>query len=277
MYSDAYLDVEDEGPFPGRVDPWSEDDHFFNQIHSGMINDLVNQLHRPIRQLGYYVGTETSLQIMRGGKPDIFVFSPPQPEPPHQWDYVTAAAAIAAEPGIETDVDAPDLEGITIFNNETGELVTIIEIISPGNKIKQDELNFYRAKRKELWERGINIVEIDVTRSYTHMISRQLLKHIAYHYAVYLPGAAARIIPMLFHEPLKRLAVPLREQVLPVEPQAAYESAYRSKTIGRQIFEKNAYRVDALSFPSLIPSDQVAALLDSVTTWRARLESLRQV
>jgi hypothetical protein len=66
MYSDAYLDTLQAGPFPGRIDPWSEDPYCFHQVHSGMIDDLVNQMARPIGRLGYYIGTESSLQIMQG-------------------------------------------------------------------------------------------------------------------------------------------------------------------------------------------------------------------
>lgn len=275
IYSEAYIPTEDAGPFPGRIDPWAEDLHFFSQIHTGMIGDLVEQLRRPIRQLGYYVGTETSLQIARRAKPDVFVFAPPPREPLPPLNYGVAAAAVAAEPGIDSELEAPDLEAITIFGGEPAELVTVIEIISPSNKANAEDNAKYRWRRFQLVERGINIVEIDATRLTMHMHDSPRLPETAYHHAVYLPQAAARLILSQFHEPLKRLAVPLRAEVCAVEPHAAYEAAYRAKTIGRQIIEKHGYSETALPFPTLIPADHRAGLLAAVAAWRAKLELLR--
>lgn len=53
VFSEAYLEHLKLGPFPGRVDPWSEDAHYFQQIHSGMIEDFAKQIGLPVVRMGY--------------------------------------------------------------------------------------------------------------------------------------------------------------------------------------------------------------------------------
>lgn len=47
-YPPAYIDLLESGPFPGRLDPWVEDAHYFEQIHSGIIHQLLHQTRREL-------------------------------------------------------------------------------------------------------------------------------------------------------------------------------------------------------------------------------------
>jgi hypothetical protein len=71
--SKAYVQHLFAGPFPGQIDPWAEDAHYFQQIHAGMIDQLLQQVRTPLAEMGYRVGREASLQIADNREPDIFV------------------------------------------------------------------------------------------------------------------------------------------------------------------------------------------------------------
>ena len=101
MFSREYADLLSNGPFPGRIDPWSETARYFHQIHSGMINHILEQLRIPLLRRGYVAGKEASLQIIDGQQPDIYVQRaiPDIQDTSAAWDYVTAATEVVAEPG----------------------------------------------------------------------------------------------------------------------------------------------------------------------------------
>jgi hypothetical protein len=274
-FSDEYLDLFDAGPVPGRIDPWAEHARYFQQIHSGMIAHILETVQRPLRKLGYYAAKEISLQVMGGREPDISFRRAVPSEPAQDWNYAAAAVAAAAEPGIEATLALPELQSIGISYAETGELITVLEIISPKNKEGGDKLIAYRQRRDALLHRGINIVEIDSTRSRNRMLEDVLTELYPYHIAVYLPSAHARVISVDFDAPLKRFALPLRHEVIAVETHAAYEYAYRSASIPTQIVNEDGYRESALPFPSLMPDGARSQLLEAVERWREQLAALR--
>lgn len=63
-FSKAYVECLKQGPFPGRIDPWAETGLYFQQIHSGMINDFLSTLSETLLMMGYLAGRERSLQII---------------------------------------------------------------------------------------------------------------------------------------------------------------------------------------------------------------------
>lgn len=273
QYSEAYIDCEANGPFPGLIDPWSEIGHYFQQIHHGMISHLLTQARRPLRQLGYRAGIEASLLIADGREPDLHVrHDMPSTRTLTASRYAEAAEAITAEPGIEAD--EPELQAIHIKSDEDGHLVTVVEIISPSNKRKSNW--DYREYRARLLRQNVNVVEIDPTRSRQRLTTNQHTAGYAYHIAVHLPSEMPRIIGVPFGTPLKRCALPLREEVIGIEPQQAYDFGYREASIAAQIEDEKRYASDVLPFPSLIPKDQKSELLRQVNDWRAALDALRK-
>jgi hypothetical protein len=270
-YSDAYITCEADGPFAGLIDPWAEAGYYFQQIHHGMISHLLGQIRRPLRQLGYVAGIEASLQIAEGREPDLHVRQE-APTPPvlTSGRYAEAAEAIVAEPGVEAD--EPDLQAIHI-RSDAGDLVTVVEIISPSNK--RAGVPAYRAYRRTLLGRWVNVVEIDATRSRLRLTANSLTTAHPYHIAVHLPAERPRIIGVTFEAPLKRCALPLRSEVVGIEAQAAYDHAYREASIAAQIAGERGYKPENLPFPSLVTADQVQALMTRVEAWREALDRLR--
>jgi hypothetical protein len=271
-YTQEYIDFMEIGPFPGRIDPWVEDPHYFEQIHSGMIHQLLSQTRRDLFSRGYYAAIETSMQIeTRPEEPDLFVRQ--QVKTDYQpWDYVGAAEALEVEAGVEAWHE-DKLKAIFIKDSEH-QLVTVVEVISPGNKTASTALK-YREYRMELLYQGVNFVEIDLTRSIKRMIENQWTATYPFHIAVYLPHDHPRIIGMAFDQPLKAFALPLRGEVITVNTHSAYETAYREQGIAAQMEGDGHYTEKSLPFPSTLSIQTRQELVGRLHEWLEHVRALR--
>jgi hypothetical protein len=276
MYSSEYVELLRKGPFAGRIDPWAETARYFQQIHSGMIENFLSQIQEPLMEMGYWAGKEVSLQVMEGRQPDVFVQrSALEAEKLREWDYATAAAEVLAEPGVIAET-RPELQAIHVKEFESGDLVTVVEIVSPRNKAKADEIAQYQDRRgRLLFNQGVNVVEIDPTRSVKRLLNHHLTAAHAYHTVVYLPDVWPRVIFNDVGEPLKRLALPLRAEVVPIELQQAYDHAYQTAAVANQILSNGRYTEQDLPFPSLLTDEQRQTALRAVTYWRDELTKLK--
>lgn len=262
------------GPVPGRIDSWSEIGYYFQQIHNRMIGEIVDQIQDRLIDLGYLVGGDASLTIASGREPDIFVHrTAPQPGTMHSDTYTSLAEAIAVEVGVEADDDEYQLEALYIHERQSRKLVTVLEIISPSNK--GESTARYRGYRSHLLNEGVNFVEIDPTRSVSRLFESRWTHFYSYHTAIYLPGETPRIVGSAFNEPLKPFALPLRNEVVPVNPQQAYDNAYRRMAIAGQIEDADLYILEKLPFPSTLTADQRQYALDEAQRWLKRLNELR--
>lgn len=273
MFSDAYVQHLKSGPFAGRIDPWAEVGRYFHPIHSGMIDHILGQIQDPLMKMGYLVGRETSLQVTEGRLPDLLVQQVPAVEDSGVWDYAAAATAVMAEPG--ELAEEPDLEAIHLTDLRTGELVTVLEIISPTNKKQIDLIEEYQERRQRLFiKQHVSVVEIDATRSLKRLLEHKRTFWYPYHTAVFMPHAVPRVIGSVFEEPLKRFALPLHHEVVPVEPQAAYDHAYQRAGIAAHILTDNHYEDTQLPFPSTLTADQRQQAIQAVQKWQEELERL---
>lgn len=263
------------GPFAGRTDPFAETGRYFQSIHSGMIEQFIIQMQDELLDKRYLVGKETSLQIAEGRQPDVFIERHiPSTDNINTWDYVALAEAIEAEAGVAVDEDN-DIQALHIHSRQTGDLVTIIEIISPRNKTEPDLVAQYRERRERLIvEKGVNVVEIDLTRSNKRLLDTGLATNHAYHVAIFLPARSPRIIGMDVDYPLKRIAIPLRGEVIGLELQSAYTDAYQLATIAGHIDHEGHYTADHLPYPTLLTETQKAIAIDLARTWKEALERL---
>jgi hypothetical protein len=275
QFSEAYAQKLVAGPFPGRVDPWAEAPHYFQQIHADMIGHLVRQIQPALARLGYTLGREASLQIAAGREPDIFVQRAMNaPKSVQPWDYALAAAEILAEPG-EIEPSGAPLQAIHVRESGGGRLVTVVDVVSPGNKTRPDEMADYRARRERLLlDQGVNIVEIDATRSMKRLFSAQAPQNHAYLTAIYLPGQSPRLVKIAYGTALKRVALPLRGEVLPMELQPAFDHSYGYNMIAAQLRDDQSYLAATLPFPSLLTDAEREAALAAVETWRVDLARL---
>jgi hypothetical protein len=125
------------------------------------------------------------------------------------------AAAVADAPfKLVVDME-PVIQRSVRVVDESGRLVSVVEFISPTNKLGEG-LEQYRQKRNELLEGGVNLVEVDLVRRGDW---RALLRpHVCpiegvstYRATVRLPpGRAAFLYPAPLRSPLPDVPVPLR-------------------------------------------------------------------
>jgi hypothetical protein len=270
MPSVDYVTRLQEGPFAGVVDPWAEHPRYFQQIHSGMINGLLQTIQVPLLERGYIAGKKTSLQILEGRQPDVFVRVGQDRTATPSWDYAQAASTVMLDAGVEAE--QADLEAVHIREQDTQRLVTVIEIISPANK-DESYLESYRQRRAQtILSQGINLVEVDATRSVKRVLEHHLTHQFPYHTAVYLPGARPRLLLSEVLMPLKDFALPLRAEVIPIHLQPIYDAAYRTAAIAGHIVGEGGYTSERLPFPSLVTAGERTRLEAAVQRWQAALD-----
>ncbi len=266
--SQQYIQIYKRGPFPGTLDPWAEAGRYFHQIHAGMIGALLHQLQDSLLARGYHAGRETSLQVLESTQPDLFIQRSQGRAHTHPWDYSAAAQELLLEPGealsgLEVQ---PELDALFI-KQSGGTLVTLVEIISPSNKVRLDEIERYQIRRGGLMTQGVNIVEIDLTRSVKRLVSDVALQGAQYHITVHLPGQPGRWFHHGYGEAIREIALPLRGEVIPMNSQVAYEAAYQQAAIAGQIQDEARYTPSDLPFSSLLTEVQRADALQRVAAW----------
>jgi len=279
QFSDAYLEYLAQGPFVGCMDPWAEAARYFHQIHAGMIGNVIAQISLPLRKMGYVVSQESSLQIAEGRKPDVVLERQPEkfPSQKNHLNYPSAAAAILAEPGITVSVEAPELDALFIRDFDDGALVTVVEVISPRNKSHLEDIERYQADRSRLFlERGVNVVEVDLTRSIQRLFDHEQTRYHPYHTVIFTAEGQIYLVLGEWNQQLKRIALPLRNEVVGVDLQEAYAIAYQQKLIASQIDFREDYTVQGLKFSKLLTDEQREGALRTVSAWQTELARLRE-
>jgi len=274
-YSPQEQRLFQNGPFGGNMDPWAEDDHYFQTIHTEIISVLIETLQQPLFDLGYVPGREASLQITEGREPDIYIQTINQIKPAVEWNYDLAAAEILAEPGVRVEEEGV-LSALHIRSADSGDLVTICEIVSPGNKRTIDQIRAYQERRSRLFlERGVNVVEIDLTRSTKRLVNNPVTSINPYHIAVFLPGDTVRILEVKWNQVLPRLALPLRGEVVPVDLQQTYQRAYSRATTAWHIEHDGHYEESYLPLAVGLSDVEREQALSKVRAWQAEVMRLR--
>jgi hypothetical protein len=263
------------GPFAGQIDPFAEAARYFHPLHEEMMSTILRQIQVPLMSKGYVAGRETSLQIAEGREPDIYVRRADLPgQQGLRWDYETAAAEVLADVGVQVETDDA-LSAIHIREATSGTLVTVMELVSPGNKIRDHEMLAYRERRSRLLvEQGVNVVEVDATRSIKRLTTNPVTKDAAYHVAIYLPGASVRVVEATVGEALKRIAIPLRADVVALELQDAYTQAYAQTVTAWHIQHEGGYSESNLPFPTTLSDEQRHRIMERVTAWQSELKRL---
>jgi hypothetical protein len=155
-------------PFPG-MDPYLERRGLWEEVHPGLIVEIQRFL-TPLLRPHYRAAIEqrTYLAVLppdeqRVGKPDVLVVSPTGSTP-------EATAAVVSPVGVGPVVaELPMPEEVVeryleVRDVVTHEVITIIEILSPTNKITGEGRVQYERKRLKVLGSLTNLVEIDLLR-----------------------------------------------------------------------------------------------------------------
>ncbi len=148
-------------PFPG-MDPYLEDRALWPDVHSSLITYIREALQPQIRpKYVARIGERIQLAAVRHSYvPDVLLV-PPSREPGPTL-AVTAGTLVADEPQKIAFLDETrHVPYIEIIYRDTGDVVTLIEVLSPANK-EGDGREQYLQKQAELLDTQANLVEIDL-------------------------------------------------------------------------------------------------------------------
>jgi len=147
-------------PFPG-MDPYLERSGLWNQVHHDLISDIRRYL-LPLLRPDYIITIEqrTYLSLTPPDKKPLYISA-------HESSLPSPNATIITLPYI---IKLPHPIPITtswleIREIETQDVMTVIEVLSPVNKVHPKGRHEYLTKRLKILSSWTNLVEIDLLRA----------------------------------------------------------------------------------------------------------------
>ncbi len=157
-------------PFPG-MDPWLEHPDLWRDVHNSLIaaiRDQVAPLVRPryvVRlEERTYVADTSGLALV--GSPDVAIASAAATPPPS--GSAAPGRSGATTQVLEVSVPVPDVVRETWLEvrlAREGDVVTVVEILSPTNKLAGHGRVLYERKRATVLGSLTSLVEVDLLRS----------------------------------------------------------------------------------------------------------------
>lgn len=151
------------------MDPYLEDPALWPDVHNGLIAELRGALGPALRP-HYYVRLEERTYFAEPeglvfvGRPDLAVHGGPAAP-----TAAPAPDAAAPAPGVLlVEVPAPDRIRETYLEvraAQGGEVVTVLELLSPTNKVAGEGRRIYDAKRLTVLGSRTSLVEVDLVRA----------------------------------------------------------------------------------------------------------------
>lgn len=213
-------------PFPG-MDPYLERNYLWGGVHTRLIVAIADELSIKIRPR-YRVEIErrTYMSVVPAGdpigEPDVFVIysSGASPAPTAQVATAGVLPRIGELP-LPEEVTERYLE---VREVKTGEVITVIELLSPKNKNKGEGRRQYEEKRLKILGSGTHLVEIDLIRAGVPLPVRVggNGRHSDYRMIISRAKARPRADVYLFsvRDPIPDIPIPLRpgdvEPILPL-------------------------------------------------------------
>lgn len=199
-------------PFPG-MDPYLEHADLWPDVHNALIAALRDELSPAVRPR-YYVALEERTyleeppELILVGRPDLAVIAARPESPPSRAGdrgrQVIEVELPAALPARETYLE---VRGVS-----DGDVVTIIEILSPANKRPGTGRRLYLDKRVAVLATRTSLVEIDLLRAGDRMPTLGPLIDADYRLLVSRGWRRpkAEVIAFGVRDPLPAFPVPLR-------------------------------------------------------------------
>ena len=216
-------------PFPG-MDLYLESPPFWGVLHGSMVSVMLAELKKRIPK-GYTVWSDIYIWLhepdaeTRMIKPDVFAVSDGGA---HGGTGIAALSAPATSilPAIRREGN----KYLKIKEEDTDRIITVIEVLSPSNKIGEDR-EAYLAKRAEYLATGTNLVEIDLLRDGERMPMGAPPPPVADYYVLICRAAdfpRTGIWPFTVRDSLPDISIPLKPEdgfvTLPL--QACFNLAY---------------------------------------------------
>jgi hypothetical protein len=229
-----------KSPFPG-MDPYLE--RHWRDVHSSLVIYSRDRLQSRLpgdllARVEERVFVETEEGPYRAIYPDVHVvetFRRPQPPPAAAME-----TGIAVEDPLVVEFsDEPATQGyIEIVDAASGNrVITVIEFISPSNKMRGEGRDLYLKKRREGMQAGASLVEIDLTRDGYRDLPLPPRWIPRSHQTTYQAGAWRPWKPIqyeIYRVPLRQrlpsIRIPLRQTDadVPLDLQALVEQCYEN-------------------------------------------------
>jgi hypothetical protein len=160
-------------PFPG-MDPYLE--QYWGDVHNRLITYSCDALQKHLpgdlrARMGERVFVEPTDGLGRNIIPDVRVVERGRPQ---ERIHDTSNGIAVAEPlVVHLEQDEPVRQGfIEIIDIKSGRrVVTVVEILSPSNKLPGPGRELYLKKQDELRAGGVSLVEIDLIRTGTRVLA----------------------------------------------------------------------------------------------------------
>jgi hypothetical protein len=155
-----------ESPFPG-MDPYLEHPSLWPDVHNRLIAALADDLSDRVAPR-YYVGLERRTYLLKAddlvfiGRPDIAVASATEVSGFAPHPVATSVTVLEVDVPMQDEVSENFLE---VYEVKTGKLITILELLSPVNKLHRQGREEYERKRGHVFRSWTNHVEIDLLRA----------------------------------------------------------------------------------------------------------------
>jgi hypothetical protein len=152
------------GGKPMPIHDWTRvDAGLFHDFHQGWTFTLRNALNAGVLPAGYFALLE---QNIRGPIPDVLTLhlSPGnevEPRGPAGLAVATAPPRTRLVRRTEADVYAGKANRITVRHRH-GDVVAVIEVVSPGNKGSRAEFRSFIQKSADLIRQGVHLLVIDL-------------------------------------------------------------------------------------------------------------------
>ncbi len=234
-----------KSPFPG-MDPYLE--LHWRDVHARLVIYIADHLQEQLgggklrARVEERLVVEASDTVIHAINPVARVFESVRSDK-DRISFQSGAVAVAEPPGVpKLIIPIPDEEqtetSIEIIDRSTGDrLITVIELLSPTNKLGKEARQAYALKRHEVRSAGVNLVEIDLTRTGTRQLSvwpiprsHRTTFQACVTRAYGVPRQQYEVYAMPLREPLPTIDVPLRpvDKDVTIDLQSLLAKAYRN-------------------------------------------------
>lgn len=243
-------------PFPG-MDPYLEDTTTWPTLHHSLITYIRDALQPKLRP-NYNARIEERVFVEEPSQtfyPDVTLLKPDLPRVRETATLEKTVTEVVVRDPVEivlfpTDYREPFIE----IRHASGQVITVIEVLSPVNKFGEGR-RLYRRKQEEVLDSHTHLVEIDLLSQGEFTIacadpsSREPKRHPALppsRYLICVSRATRRSLaeayPLKLQEPLPAFRIPLKapDADVVLDLQAVFEKCYENGGCADLINYKNA-------------------------------------
>jgi hypothetical protein len=196
------------------MDPYLEP-HWLD-IHTALVSEARRVLNRTlprglVARVEERIAIESEDDVSRPAGPDVRVFSPAA----QASREAQATISIEAPYKLVVELD-PIIERFIRIIDQGGDLITVLEFLSPTNK-RAPGLEDYRRKRDALLSGGVHVVEIDLVRQGSWRALMRPATCLADAISTYRATVrvapdrvGGHLFPITLRQPLPEIPIPLR-------------------------------------------------------------------